>query len=89
MIINLPDLPYKDHGWNEAGQLRKIREEYDEVEKAYVQGDPANIVRESLDLMQTCVTMINMQVDEFGFCLDKFLTEHREKLIRKGYLDGE
>jgi phosphoribosyl-ATP pyrophosphohydrolase len=87
--IDLPDLDWEQHRWTEAGQVEKIREEFAEVMGAVQERSPVNIVREALDLMQTCVTLINMQVEEFSMDLDIFVAEHKAKLISKGYLEDE
>lgn len=63
-----------------------MREEAGEVAEAVATDDPINTIKEALDTMQTCATLINMVLDDWNIKLDKFLIEHREKLISKGYL---
>ena len=48
--------------------------------------DPVNTIREALDTMQTCATLINMVQVKWNVDLDSFLQEHKIKLERKGYL---
>ncbi len=72
----------------EAEALNAIADKYqklrDQVEAGAL-GDQeiqARIARELLDIMQTCATfMYQLDVD-----LDKLLTEHQEKLTRRGYI---
>lgn len=87
MNIDFPDLDYESKMWTDQQQLNKISEEFQEVVEAVAEQKPVQIIRESLDLMQTCVTLINMQLDTYGMKLDKFLVEHKDKLIRKGYYE--
>ena len=89
MDIKLPDITVQSE-WTEASQLKKIAEEFGEVCEALMQGDPINTVREALDTMQTCKTLISMVQKEWNIDIDMFLKEHVEKLERKGYLkEGE
>lgn len=85
MKIDLPDIVIQDK-WTIPGQIKKILEEAGEVAEAIGEDDPVNTIREALDTMQTCATLINMVLDDWNIKLDKFLVEHREKLERKGYL---
>ncbi len=89
MNIDLPDITVQSE-WTEASQLKKIAEEFGEVCEALMQGDPINTVKEALDTMQTCKTLISMVQGEWNIDLDRFLKEHVEKLEKKGYLkEGE
>lgn len=85
MQIKLPDIVIQDT-WTIPGQIKKILEEAGEVAEAIAENDPVNTVREALDVMQTCVTLIHLVELEWGIGINKFLTEHGEKLERKGYL---
>jgi NTP pyrophosphatase (non-canonical NTP hydrolase) len=85
MKINLPDMVIQPD-WTIPGQIKKILEEAGEVAEAITENNPVNTIREALDTMQTCATLINMVLDDRNIKLDKFLIEHREKLISKGYL---
>lgn len=58
---------------------KKILEEAGEVAEAITENNPVNTIREALDTMQTCATLINMVLDDRNIKLDKFLIEHREK----------
>ncbi len=88
MKINLPDITIQPE-WTEASQVKKILEEVGEVAEALVQDDPENVVREALDSMQTCKTLIVMQVKKHGLNINRFTEEHQEKLIRKGYINEQ
>jgi NTP pyrophosphatase (non-canonical NTP hydrolase) len=85
MKIDLPNITIQDD-WTIPGQIKKMLEEAGEVAEAVAKEDPVNTIREALDTMQTCATLINMVQAEWNLVLDRFLTEHHEKLERKGYL---
>ena len=85
MIINLPDIDIKPE-WTVPGQLKKLFEEAGKVAEAVALEDPVNTIREALDTMQTCATLINMVQAEWNLDINRLLTEHQEKLERKGYL---
>jgi NTP pyrophosphatase (non-canonical NTP hydrolase) len=82
--INLPTIDYSD--WTIPQQVRKIGEEYGEVAEALLEGNPVEVIRESLDCMQTHWTLINMVAKEYGINIDKLYQEHCQKLVRKGYV---
>jgi NTP pyrophosphatase (non-canonical NTP hydrolase) len=72
----------------ETEVLRAITQKYqrirENIHKKEMEGQEiqARIARELLDIMQTCATfMYQLEVDH-----DKLMEEHREKLIRRGYL---
>ena len=83
-----PDVDWQSHKWTSAGQVKKILEEASEVAEAIGEDDPVNTIREALDTMQTCATLINMVLVEWEIPLEWFLWEHEEKLIKKGYMGG-
>lgn len=85
MQINLLDIDIKPD-MNIPSQLKKIFEEAGEVAEAVALGDSVNTIREALDTMQTCCTLINMVVAEDKINLDRLVWEHNDKLVRKGYL---
>ena len=87
MDIKLADLTIQP-GWTAESQLIKIEEEANEVREALARGDIVNVIRESLDAMQTYKTLIQIYDEYFDgrLDIDKFLREHREKLVRKGYM---
>jgi len=85
MKIDLPDIKIQPD-WTIPSQLKKIGEEFGEVAEAVALNDPINTIREALDTMQTCATLINMEQAKWNINLDSFLQEHRLKLERKGYL---
>lgn len=85
MKINLPDITIQST-WTIPGQLKKIFEEAGEVAEAVALDDPVNTIREALDTMQTCATLISMVQQEWNAPLDRFIQEHEAKLARKGYL---
>ncbi len=85
MKINLPDITIQPD-WTIPGQVKKIGEEYSEVAEAVAIADPVNTIREALDTMQTCATLINMVLDDYNMSLDRFVAEHEAKLRKKGYL---
>lgn len=87
MKIDLPDIVIQDK-WTIPGQIKKILEEAGEVAEAIGEDDPVNTIREALDTMQTCATLINMVLAEWEVPLDRFMREHEEKLIKKGYMGG-
>lgn len=82
--INLPVIDFT--GCTQGQQIRKIGEEYGEVAEALVSGNPLEVIRESLDCIQTHWTLINMVAAEFDINIDKLYQEHCRKLIKKGYL---
>ncbi len=85
MKIDLPDITIQPD-WTIPGQIKKVLEEAGEVAEAIAEADPVNTIREALDTMQTCATLINMVQAEWNLPIDRFLREHAEKLERKGYL---
>lgn len=85
MKINLPDIKIQPD-WTIPSQVKKIGEEFGEVAEAVALNDPVNTIREALDTMQTCATLINMVQVKWNVDLDSFLQEHKIKLERKGYL---
>lgn len=87
MKIDLPDIEIKPE-WTIPGQLKKLFEEAGEVAEAVARDEPVNTIREALDTMQTCATLINMVLAEWEVPLDRFMREHEEKLIKKGYMGG-
>ena len=86
MKINLPDIEIQP-GWTIPGQVKKIGEEYSEVAEAVALSNPVATIREALDVMQTCATLINMVLAEWEIPLERFLWEHEEKLAKKGYME--
>jgi NTP pyrophosphatase (non-canonical NTP hydrolase) len=87
MKIDLPDIEIQPE-WTIGGQLKKLFEEAGEVAEAVTIREPIETIKEALDTMQTCATLINMVLEEWDISLDRFLTEHKEKLERKGYLNA-
>lgn len=87
MDIKLPTLTIQPD-WTDKSQLEKIKEEFAEVCEAVANNDPINTVREALDLAQTAKTLIEITAAEYRLNIDKFLREHSEKLVRKGYMEG-
>ncbi len=85
MKINLPDIEIQPE-WTIPGQLKKLFEEAGEVAEAVALEDPVNTIREALDTMQTCATLIDMVKEEWTLDLNRLIKEHHEKLERKGYL---
>lgn len=85
MKINLPDIEIQPD-WTIPSQVKKIGEEYGEVAEAVALSNPVATIREALDVMQTCATLINMVLAEWEVPLDRFLREHEEKLAKKGYM---
>ena len=85
MRINLPDIVIQP-GWTIPSQVKKIGEEYGEVAEAVALDDPVRTIKEALDTMQTCATLINMVQAEYNLNLDRLILEHEEKLINKGYM---
>lgn len=87
MNIILPEIDWRSQNWTPANQLRKIAEEYGEVAEAVAQNNPIQVIRESLDAMQTYNTLIHIVAADYGINnIDKLLKEHSEKLIRRGYM---
>ena len=86
MKIDLPEVDWQSHNWTIPGQVKKIGEEYSEIAEAVALADPVNTIREALDTMQTCATLISMVATDYNIRLDRFYREHEEKLARKGYL---
>lgn len=78
------------------GTALKLMEETGElgstVTRWHEAGDPspsehlAQIGRDLLDVAQTAITMIYVLEEQYGVDLKNALTEHIDKLLRKGYL---
>ena len=87
MNLTLSDLIIQP-GWTVASQLCKCQEELDEIKEAAVNGDDVNVIKETLDLIQTGHTLLQMLNEHYDNKLNigKFLDEHEAKLRRKGYL---
>jgi NTP pyrophosphatase (non-canonical NTP hydrolase) len=85
MNIILPNIEIQET-WTIPSQIKKILEEAGEVAEAVALADPVNTIREALDTMQTCTTLINMVSAEYRMDLQLFIQEHEDKLRRKGYL---
>lgn len=88
MNLKLPDVDWQSKNWTIPGQLKKIFEEAGEVAEAVAKDDPVNTVKEALDTIQTCLTMISMMQAEYKMDLNKFIRKHEAKLKSKGYLKG-
>jgi len=84
--IPLPEVDWRSHDWTIPGQIKKVFEEAGEVAEAIALDDWENVVRESLDTMQTCWTLISMVQANYLVEINKIFREHTEKLERKGYL---
>ena len=102
MQFNLPEIDWKSmkefktgREWDIPLQLKKIGEEYGEVCEAVARGVTPEIIEESLDVMQTCKTLIEMELarhfhhDRIENILNAYLMEHLDKLKNKGYLKKE
>ena len=85
MKINLPDIEIQPD-WTIPSQVKKIGEEYGEVAEAVALDDPVRTIKEALDTMQTCATLINMVQAEYNLNLDRLILEHETKLFNKGYM---
>ena len=85
MKINLPDIVIQPD-WTIPSQVKKIGEEYGEVAEAVAMDDPVRTIKEALDTMQTCATLINMVQVEYNLNLDRLILEHETKLFNKGYM---
>jgi len=86
MNLNLPDVDWRSQKMTIPGQLKKMFEEAGEVAEAVATNDPVSTIKEALDTIQTCMTLIDMVKAEYLFSIDKFIEEHNAKLERKGYL---
>ena len=86
MNITLPEIDWRSQNWTPAQQLRKVVEEMGEVAQAVAEDNPIQVIRESLDAMQTYSTLIHVIAAEYAISIDKLIEEHTEKLIRKGYM---
>lgn len=88
MDIHLPTLTIQP-GWTAESQLIKIAEELDEVREALANHDDVNAIRETLDLIQTGHTLLQIINASYDGQLNmaRFLREHRNKLIFKGYME--
>lgn len=95
MELLLPDVDWRSHKWTSAGQIAKIGEEVFEVAEALATGDLVNAIRETLDTIQTGYTMLDILQNEWQKEYDspcpigRFVSEHKAKLERKGYLKTE
>ena len=89
MNLNLPDVDWRSRKWDVPGQLKKMFEEAGEVAEAVAKDDPVNTIKEALDTIQTCMTLIDMVRQDYRFSMDQFIEEHIAKLERKGYLKRE
>ncbi len=87
MDIRLPDLTIQPD-WTAESQLTKITEEFNEVREALAAHDDVNAIRETLDLIQTGHTLLQIMDESYDghLSIPKFLAEHEAKLRRKGYL---
>ncbi len=86
MNITLPEIDWRSQNWTPAQQLRKVAEEMGEVAQAVAENNPIQVIRESLDAMQTYSTLIHIIAAEYAISIDKLIQEHTEKLIQKGYM---
>lgn len=83
---------WKKCGMTAAGQVEKILEEVGEVAAALIRGDLKEASKETLDVRQTCDTMLAILAHDWEqkynrpYPLRKFEQEHVEKLKKKGYL---
>lgn len=89
MNLNLPDVDWRSRKMTLPGQLKKLFEEAGEVAEAVAKDDPVNTIKEALDTIQTCMTLIDMVRQDYRFSLDQFIEGHIDKLERKGYLKQE
>jgi phosphoribosyl-ATP pyrophosphohydrolase len=89
-LFGLPDVDWQSHGWTIPGQIKKVFEEAGEVAEAIAEQRPMEVVREALDTIQTCKTLISMVLArETRIDIDELLDSHRAKLTRKGYIREE
>lgn len=88
MDIKLPTLTIQPD-WTAESQLVKITEEFNEVREALAAHDDVNVVKETLDLIQTGHTLLQIMDESYDGHLNvaKFLAEHEAKLRRKGYME--
>lgn len=88
MDIHLPTLTIQP-SWTAESQLVKITEEFNEVREALAAHDDVNVVKETLDLIQTGHTLLQIIDNSYDGHLNipKFLAEHEAKLKRKGYME--
>ena len=88
MDIKLPTLTIQP-GWTAESQLIKCQEELDEIKEAVAARDDVNAIRETLDLIQTGHTLLQIMDESYDGHLNlvKFQAEHEAKLIRKGYME--
>ena len=83
--IKLPRLEIEKHNWTLEEQIEKMMEELKEVEEALTKGDYYEAGKEAFDFIQTGATLLYM-LEAIGVDLDVILTEHMDKLKRRGYL---
>lgn len=89
-LFSLPGVDWRSHGWTIPGQIKKVFEEAGEVAEAIAERRPVEIIREALDTVQTCKTLISMVLAENpGIDMHELLEQHRAKLTRKGYIREE
>lgn len=88
MYIKLPDLTIQPD-WTIESQIAKCQEELDEIKEAVATRDDVNAIRETLDLIQTGHTFLQIMNASYDGHLNvaKFQAEHEAKLRRKGYLE--
>lgn len=74
----------------EAGELGAAISRFKGLNGVRVEGDRVelarNVSRELLDVAQTAVTMMYVLEEQYGLDLEAVLSEHVEKLMKKGYL---
>ena len=90
MDIHLPTLTIQPN-WTAESQLVKITEEFNEVREALAAHDDVNAIRETLDLIQTGHTLLAIINAGYDGQLNmaRFLREHQNKLVAKGYMEVE
>lgn len=87
MRYDLPDVDWQTKNWTIPEQIKKIGEEYSEIAEALVLNQPGKVIAETLDVMQTCDTMLSMIMAKYGIpSLNTYFVAHNSKLKYKGYL---
>lgn len=88
MDIKLPDITIQP-GWTAESQIIKCQEELDEIKAALAIRDDVNVIKETLDLIQTGHTLLKIINADYDSQLNmaKFYAEHEAKLRRKGYME--
>lgn len=75
-------LGYDNSKWSLKDFLKKLKEEFGELEEAIGEGDNIHIAEEVLDVIQACVGMM-YKLFKKGLDIEQLFHRHNKKLVNR------